>query len=161
MIDDEFKAVALIILLASAVISVYPVISEGRIVEPFSELGILGPTGKLGNYTREVAVGQGFDLFIYVGNHEGRCEYYRVVEKVGDQNSNVSDVVPLDASVRASWETVLPSEGNNTIPIRVSMDSAGLNRRLVLELWKYDLASHGFVYDERWTQLWLNVTLTG
>jgi hypothetical protein len=67
----------------------------------------------------------------------------------------------LDAEVKASWETVLPSEGNSTIPIGFSVDSAGLNRRLVFELWKYDLSSHGFVYDQRWTQLWLNVTSTG
>jgi uncharacterized membrane protein len=150
MIDDEVKAVVLTILLASAIIAVYPIVEERRIVEPFSELGILGSNGKLGDYPHQVAVGQSFNLFLYVGNHEGRCEYYRIVEKLGDQSSNVSDVSPLDAPVKASWETILPRESNSTIPISFSVDSAGLNRRLVFELWKYDLSSHEFVYYQRW-----------
>lgn len=161
MIDDEVKAVAIIILLLSAVVAVYPIFEEGRIVEPFSELGLLGPLGKLGDYPRQLVVGQEFNLFLYVGNHEGRSEYYRVEAKVGDQSMNVSDTEPLGVPVFRSWEAVLLNESNTTIPITLSLGEAGLNRRLVFELWRYDSGSHVFVYHQRWTQLWLNVTAPG
>jgi len=161
MIDDDLKSVTLIILLALAVIAVYPILNEGRVVEPFSELGVLGANGKIGDYPRQLVSGQNFNLTLYVGNHEGRVEYYRVVAKLSDETSNVSDVSPLDAQVKASWETIISSGSNSTIPVRLSVGSAGLNRRLVFELWRYDVASHDFVYDERWTQLWYNVTATG
>jgi uncharacterized membrane protein len=155
------KAVVLIILLASGVIAVYPILEEGRIVEPFSELGVLGPLGKLGDYPRQLLAGQEFSLFLYVGNHEGRSEYYRVEAKVGDQTLNVSDTTPMDRPSVRSWETVLVNEGNATIPIKMSLGEAGVNRRLVFELWRYDSGSHGFVYHQRWAQLWLNVTAPG
>jgi uncharacterized membrane protein len=161
LIDDEVKAIVLIILLASGAIAVYPILEEGRIVEPFSELGVLGPYGKLGDYPRELVVGQEFSVFLYVGNHEGSSEYYRVFAKLGDQATNVSDTTPLDRPSFRSWETVLSNESNATIPITMSLGEAGLNRRLVFELWRYDPSSHVFVYHQRWTQLWLNVTAPG
>jgi uncharacterized membrane protein len=157
LIDDEVKAIVLIILCASAAVTVYPVV-EWRIVEPFSELGVLGPYGKLGDYPRELVVGQEFNLFLYVGNFEGQCEYYRVEAKLGDQSMNVSDKTPLDKPLFRSWETVLSNESNTTIPITMSLGEAGLNRRLVFELWRYDPSLHVFIYHQRWTQLWFNVT---
>lgn len=161
MIDDEVKAIMIIILLASAVISVYPILEEGRIVEPFSELGVLGPYGKLGDYPRELAAGQKFNLFLYVGNHEGSSEYYQVIAKLGDQNQNISDTTPLEAPITKTWKTLLDNESNTTIPIELSINEAGLNKRLVFELWRYDADTHAFTYHQRWTQLWLNVTSAG
>jgi uncharacterized membrane protein len=160
MIDDELKAIVLIILVASAAISIYPILEEGRIVEPFSELGVLGPNNKLGDYPREIEVGQIFNLFLYVGNHEGTSQYYQVRAKIGDQTQNISDTSPLEAAAVATWETILENESNTTIPIEISISQPGQNRRLVFELWKYDTGAHEFVYHQRWTQLWLNVTTT-
>ena len=161
MIDDEVKAIIVIILLSSAVISVYPILQEGRIVEPFSELGVLGPYGRLGDYPRQLAVGQKFNLILYVGNHEGISEYYQVIVKLGDQTQNISDTTPLEAPIFMTWRTILDNESNTTIPIELSLNEAGLNRRLVFELWRYDTDTHAFIYHKRWTQLWLNVTTVG
>jgi uncharacterized membrane protein len=161
LIDDEVKVVMLIMLFTSATIAIYPILVEYRAVEPFSELGVLGPYGKLGDYPRELVVGQEISLFLYVGNHEGRSEYYQVVAKLGDKITNVSDTSPLDRPSVKSWDTILENESNTTIPINISISEAGLNRRLIFELWKYDSSSHTFIYYQRWSQLWLNVTTPG
>jgi uncharacterized membrane protein len=158
LIDDEVKTIILIILCVSATVAVYPVIEGKTIIEPFSELGVLGPYGKMSDYPRELVIGQEFSLFLYVGNHEGHSEYYRVVAKVGDQTTNVSDSTPLDKPPLMSWETVLESGSNTTIPIKMSLGEVGLNKRLVFELWRYDVGSHVFIYYQHWTQLLLNVT---
>ena len=158
VIDDEVKAVVIVILIASAAVSVYPILEEGRVVEPFSELGVLGPNGKLGDYPRNLVVGQEFNLFLYVGNHEGVSEYYQVQVKLGDSAHNVSDTTPLDAPIATMYETVLGDGSNTTIPVKMSISQPGTNVRLVFELWRYDVNVHRFVYHQRWTQLWLNVT---
>jgi uncharacterized membrane protein len=160
--DDELKIVALALIGLTAAVAIYPILAEYRgVVEPFSELGILGPNMKLGDYPRELAVGQSFSLYLYVGNHEGGVEYFRVLAKLGDVNSNVSDTTPLDAPVLASWDFVLPNESNSTLPITLSLDRAGLNQRVVFELDMYDSGVNDFVYHQRWTQLWMNVTSPG
>lgn len=130
-------------------------------VEPFSELGILGPNGKLGDYPRELTTSQEFNLYLYVGNHEGSSQYYQIKAKIGDQTQNVSDTAPLNAPTTMIWETILENESNSTIPIKMSVDQPGLNKRLVFELWRYDTTTHDFLYHQRWTQLWLNVTQPG
>ena len=160
MIDDDLKIAALACIGVMMVITVYPVLSMNRIVEPFSELGILGPNGKLGDYPREVNVGEKFNLFIYVGNSEGRVEYYRVYAKLGSKAQNVSDSTPFDAPVLASYDLVLMNNQNQTTPVAMSIPQPGINLRLVFELHMFDVDSGQFVYHNRWTQLWLNVTKT-
>ena len=160
MIDDELKLIALALIGVMAVIAVYPVLSANRVVEPFTELGVLGANGKLGDYPKEVRVDEKFNLFLYLGNHEGRAQYYRVLAKLGNQASNVSDTQPMDAPIFASWDVLLGNEQNRTMPVTLSIGEAGVNLRLVFELYRFNTESAGFVYHERWTQLWMNVTKT-
>lgn len=160
MIDDELKLIALALIGMMAVIAVYPVLSANRVVEPFTELGVLGQYGKLGDYPKEVRVDEKFNLFLYLGNHEGRAQYYRVLAKLGNQASNVSDTQPMDAPIFASWDVLLGNEQNRTMPVTLSIGEAGVNLRLVFELYRFNTESSGFVYHERWTQLWMNVTKT-
>jgi uncharacterized membrane protein len=160
VIDDELKLIALALIGMMAVIAVYPVLSANRVVEPFTELGVLGPNGKLGDYPKEVGVDEKFNLFLYLGNHEGRAQYYRVLAKLGNQASNVTDTQPMDAPILASWDVLLLNEQNSTIPVILSIGEAGVNLRLVFELYRFNTESSTFVYHERWIQLWMNVTKT-
>lgn len=157
LIDDEIKIAAIAIVVVMMGVTVYPILSAHRVVEPFSELGILGPNGKLGDYPREVQVGQPINLYIYIGNQEGATQYYRVDVKLGDSEHNVSDTTPLEASLVADYSLVLMSGANTTAPITLSATEPGLNRRLVFELSRFDVESGEFRY-QLWTQLWLNVT---
>jgi uncharacterized membrane protein len=157
-IDERVQATVLVALAAYGLLVSAPLILGGRVVEPFSELGVLGPNLKLGDYPREVAVGESFNLYLYLGNHEGEVSYYRILLKVGDQGLNVSDVEPYGGVLIGSIEHILQNGGNATIPLIVRMPDLGLNRRLVFELQRYDPALGGFRYEGVWTQLWLNVT---
>ena len=71
MIDEDLKTVVVGLLLVVAGFTVFQAFFADRVVEPFSELGILGPNMKIGDYPRELAVGEEFDLFLYMGNHMG------------------------------------------------------------------------------------------
>jgi uncharacterized membrane protein len=140
-----------------AVMTIYPILSAERIIEPFSEIGVLGANGKLGDYPSQVTVGQKFSIFIYVGDHEGRSGYYRISAKLGDQNSSISDTIPLAITPVDYWDVFLMNEGNTTVPVTLSVDRAGLNQRFVFELSVFDPKTNVFIYKS-WSQLWLNVT---
>jgi uncharacterized membrane protein len=154
--DEKIQTAILVVLAAYGVLVAAPVVLGDRVVEPFSELGLLGPEMKLGDYPRELLVGEGFDLFLYLGNHMGELSYYRVYAKLGDSGLNVSDSVPYGGRVVEEYEYVLVDEANVTLPISMSLGEAGLNRRLVFELHRFE--GDSFVYDGIWIQLWLNVT---
>jgi uncharacterized membrane protein len=156
LVDEKIQAVLISLLLAYGALVAAPVILGNRVVEPFSELGLLGPEMKLGDYPQEVQVGESFDLFLYLGNHEGEPVYYRVLVKLGSREVNVSDEEPYLGSLIDSYEHALADEENVTIPISLSVPEEGVNRRLVFELYKHDRDE--FKYDGIWVQLWLNVT---
>ncbi|MCS7120861.1 MAG: DUF1616 domain-containing protein [Candidatus Bathyarchaeota archaeon] len=158
VLDEEVLAVISAIVLVSTVFAVVQVFNAGRVVEPFSELGLLGPDGLIGGYPKEVSVGQPFRLNVYVGNHEGRVMYYLVLVKVGDNSSTINDSSPLNADAILEIRTVLTHNSSVVVPVNVTLYEPGLNRRLVFEMWIYNETSRGFSYHGRWNQLWLNVT---
>lgn len=160
MIDDELKIVALALIVVMGVVAVYPILNSMQTIEPFSELGVLGPNGNLGDYPKQVAVNQSFNLFIYVNNNEGRSQYYRVQAKLGDQASNPNNLTPLDVTPFASWEVILMNGQNSSLPVTMTLNEPGLNKKLVFELQAYNTETGNFVYNQRWVQLWMNVTTT-
>ncbi|MFH2112169.1 MAG: DUF1616 domain-containing protein [Candidatus Bathyarchaeota archaeon] len=157
-IDEKIQGAVILALLAYAALTVAPIILGDRIVEPFSELGVLGPGMKLGGYPREVEAGEDMSLYLYLGNHERRPTYYQVQVKLGDRSMNVSDSESYPGAVLSSYRHVLDNEANYTRSIVISVKEPGLNRRLVFELQKYSPDEGRFVYDGVWVQLWLNVT---
>ena len=64
-LDEKIQAIIMIALLALGILTAAPVILGDRVVEPFSELGILGPNMKLGDYPREILSGENIDLYLY------------------------------------------------------------------------------------------------
>ena len=157
MIDEEVSAAVLVILLVAGVI-VFSQFFTSRVVEPFSELGVLGPGMKIGDYPKTVLVNETFKLYLYIGNHEGHAVYYRVYIKTGSKGTFVNETVPADAPVVAFYEAILASGQNKTIPIELSLRKPMVNCRLIFEMWILNPETREFNYHGRWCQLWLNVT---
>lgn len=161
IIDEEVMAVILAVLVVAGAFACSQAFLANRAVEPFSELGILGPNMKIGDYPRELVAGEPFTLYLYVGNHEGRVMYYAILAKLGNKTTPINSSEPMDAPVLARYEVVLLNGRNWTRPITLSIGEPGVNYRLVFELWAYDEHIHNFKYTGRWCQLWLNVTRPG
>ena len=155
-LEKEFKIVSFALIGLLSVITVYPMLSAGWMTEPFSELGVMGPSGKLGDYPSQVAVNEEFSLLVYVGDHEGHSGYYRVSLKLGDQNSDVSDTKPLDVTPIDYWNVFLLKGGSFTQPVTLSMFRAGPDQCIVFELSMFEPKTNTFVYKS-WIQLWINV----
>jgi uncharacterized membrane protein len=157
-IDKQLTYVIMLVILSLGVLTAVPPILPDRVVEPFTELGILGPNLKLGDYPESVEVGESFTLYLYLGNHESRVMFYRTLVKFGGELSFASETEPMDAPVIASYDHVVLNENNVTRQMSLSAEITGTNRRLVFELYKYDEDAGDFVYSGEWVQLWMNVT---
>ncbi|MCX8204976.1 MAG: DUF1616 domain-containing protein [Candidatus Nezhaarchaeota archaeon] len=158
MIDKEVGAVVAAVIVVVGVFATSQALLSGRVVEPFSELGLLGPGMKIGDYPREVVVGQPFRLFVYIGNREGKTMYYQVRVKLGDRASFINGTVPMEAPTLAKYERVLVHNQTVIYPVELAIDREGRGLRLVFELWAYDEQAGQFKYHGRWNQLWINAT---
>jgi uncharacterized membrane protein len=156
-LDRETGTLALAVVTILAVfVAVSPLLPATG--ERFSELGVLGPTQKIGGYPTSVVVGHQILLYGYVGDHEGRPTYYQVLVKVGDQSTAVSNSTAADAPVILTRFVALADNQSTTFPLSFSLSSPGLNHRIIFELWSYNLTSAQFSYTGLWNQLWVNVT---
>ncbi len=156
--DEEVSAVVLAVVVVAGVFASSQFFLSNRAVEPFSELGVLGPEMKIGGYPKEIHVNEPLNLYLYLGNHEGRVMYYRVYVKLGDRSTVVNENVSAKADVVAMFEAVLAHNQNLTLPVSIVIGKPVLGGRLIFEMWVYDEGVKGFRYNGRWLQIWLNVT---
>ena len=157
--DRETGVIALAVVTMLAVLAaVYPILPANG--ENFSELGVLGPGQKIADYPTTVAVGQQFALNVYVGNHEGQAEYYQVLVKEGNQATVISNSTSANLSPVRTSSLVLEDNSSSIIPVSLSMSTAGLNQRLIFELWMFNSTTASFSYTGLFNQIWMNVTAT-
>jgi len=159
LIDDELRAVSIVLLVLLGVGIAGQYFFAASLSQPFSEIGILGQNGKLSGYpTEPLVVGTNYTLDLYVGNYEGHSMMYTVYEKLGTQFSVINQTVPLAADPVAEYWFVLPNNDSATQPITVNLKSPGHEIRIVWELWDFAPSSNSWVYDGSWAQLFVNAT---
>ena len=128
--------------------------------ERFSELGVLGPSQTIGGYPTHVAVNRSFLLYGLVGNHEGIVENYRMLVKLGNQSTLVTNATYAVAPVLATYWRIVDANQNWLFPMNLTISQSGINTKLIFELWSYDLSTSSFAYKGLWNQILMNVTLT-
>ena len=155
ILDEEVWAVILAIIVVGGVFAVSQAYLSGRVVEPFSELGLLGRNMKIGDYPRNLIVGDNATFYVYVGNHMGRPMYYVVEVKLGNRSTAI-DPSPLEPIY--VYERILMHNETWIFRVDLPVERAGLNQRIIVELWIYNESIGELQYHGRWTQLWINVT---
>jgi uncharacterized membrane protein len=158
-LDRETGVLALAVVTMLAVLAaISPILPANG--ENFSELGVLGPSQTISGYPTTVTTGQQFTLYVYVGNHQGEPEYYQVLVKEGNQATVVSNSTSADLPPVLTSPLVLGDNSSTIFPVNLAMNTAGLNQRLIFELWMFNSTTASFGYTGLWNQLWINVTST-
>ncbi len=152
--NEEVVAVALSIVIILIVFLTAQSIVSGY-TQPFSAIGLLGPTGKLGNYPSTVVVGQPISLYIYVYNHMGVPTWF--VVRVFVTNNTVAQPPPLNQTPIMVFQRVLLNNESWVEPLTLSINSTG-TYRIIGELWMYSPSNLTLVYTGNYVQLWVNVT---
>lgn len=159
MIDEEVRAIALAVIAIAVVAAVSQAIVAGRVVEPFSALGTLGPNMKIGDYPKTVLANETFRLYLYIENQEGKAMQYELRVKIGDNSTFINETVPADLPTVQSYHAILPHGANETIPADISISSPGVDVKVIIEMWVH--AANGTYYNGRWNHFWMNVTVPG
>jgi uncharacterized membrane protein len=128
--------------------------------DKFSELGVLGPNQTIGSYPTNVAVNHSFLLYGFVGNRERSVENYRLLVKLGNQGTLVTNATFAVAPVLATYWRIIDANQNWLFPMNLTITHAGADTKLIFELWSYDLSASSFTYKGLWNQILINVTLT-
>lgn len=158
MIDEEVKAVVMAIIIVAGALSISQIVTSGRVSEPFSALGLLGPNMKIGDYPKTVLVNQTVNLYLFIDNHEGRTIYYIIYVKLGDKLTEINENKSAEAPTLYTYEIILTHGMNTTIPVSLKFSKPMMNARLIFEMWIYDPETRTPRYHGRWNQLWLNIT---
>jgi uncharacterized membrane protein len=155
--DKETAGIALVLVTILAVFAaIQPILPANN--QPFSELGVLGPSQTIGGYPTSVVAGKPFLLYGYVGDHEGTSSYYQLLVKVGNQTTQVSNSTYSQAPVVFTYSRVLENNQSTTFPLNLTLSNQGTNVKLIFELWSFDLTTSSYAYTGLWNQLLLNVT---
>lgn len=156
--DRDASTIGLVLVtLLLLFVALQPIIPQTS--EKFSELGILGPGKMISNYPTTVVAGQPVALYCYVGNHEGAVELYRVLVKVVNNASLVlSNSTAVNAPVMASYSQAVGDNQSWVFPVSLTLETTGMNLRIVFELWAFNSTNSGFTYLGLWNQLFVNVT---
>jgi len=157
MMNKDTSAIALVLVtLLLLFIALQPILPANN--EKFSELGILGPNQTISNYPTTVVKGQTISLYGYVGNHEGQVEFYKVVVKLGNNATVVSNSTAANAPEMASYSHILENNQSWTFPVSLMVETPGTNLRIIFELWALNSTTSDYSYLGLWNQMWLNVT---
>lgn len=153
---EQLCALILATTVLIAFVSISGYLPLSRESEQFSELGILGPDMKLGDYPSQVVTSESIQLYGYVGNQMGTPMLYTVKTLLGNNQTTIN---PADnATAIQEYSQVLPDNGTWTFPISITLTQTGENLRIIFELYSYNQTTHLTQYEERWGQIWLNVT---
>jgi len=159
VLDEEVLAVLTAIIIVMTAFAIIQTIYSGRIVEPFSALGLLNENSKIGDYPNQVIAGVPFKLNVFIQNEEGKTMYYKILVKTGNKTSIINSTIPLNAEPILEIRTVLPNNASQIIPVNITLYQQATNLRLVFEMWILNETTQTFTYYGRWNQLWLNVTM--
>lgn len=152
---DQLCAIVLGITVVIAFFSVSGFLLPKNQGEQFSELGVLGPNMKLGDYPSQIVASETIHLYGYVGNQMGEPMFYTVMVKLGNNDTaiNPAPITPIQ-----QFSQVIPNNQTWTFPVDITLTKSGVNQRIMFELWIYNQTTNQNQYQNRWGQIWLNVT---
>lgn len=160
IMDKEVQAVIVALVVVASVFSV-AMLFRGGAGEAFDAIGLLDENCKIGEYPQQLTIGGNATLCIFVDNHMGRAEYYKVVYRIGTNETLPSNTTSSPEPALGEWRLLLADGENTTFKVTVPFDPPRdyWNRgrvALIFELWRYDAQAGEWVYSGRWVHLYVH-----
>jgi len=159
VLDEEVFAVILAISVVGSVLASASVLRP-EVVEPFTALGLLDSSCRIGEYPREVYPGEEVELCVYVYNHVGYPILAQVRYKIVETGDLPTNSTPSRAPTIKNITTLVPHrrEVLRKVKLIIPPDAPqGESVALVLELWLYDIRTGGWTYSGRWNHFYVRV----
>jgi len=113
--------------------------------EHYSQLGLVGEKGILGNYNIVRPIGDNITFRVFIGNMLGYTALYevKIYIMINNKSRNLY-----------SKYLVLGDGENVTIPFTLKINDTG-PQNVIVELWIYNPDTKSFVYHERRVNIWV------
>lgn len=162
--NEEVQAVVLAVIVVGSVFAA-AVALRPEVVEPFTALGLLNEDCLIGDYPRRALVGDNLTLCIFVSNYMGRPVYYKVVYKVGTNETIPSNETASPMPPLVEWRGALDHSSNATFKVLVPFTPPegfkGGRVALIFELWLYNPDAGVWEYSGRWTHIYVEPVAPG
>jgi hypothetical protein len=139
--------------------------------EKFSELWVLGPRHKTGDYPFNVTAGVNYLVYVGVGNHLGSSAYYLVYVKFGNETEPLPNLTSGTPSILAplyEYHVLLGDNSSSEVPLTFSFSNPSFSsdRSTVGNITingvqtnvdasvSWDTVNHGYYY-ELFAELWI------
>ena len=155
-LDDEVLAVITAIVVVASVFAIAQILRPA-VAEPFTAIGLLNQDCKIGDYPDVAVEGENLTLCIFVDNHMGYPIYYRVIYKLGTNQTLPTNQTPSTEEPLMEWEGILAHGENATFNVNVPVVGPAGRRALIFELWTYSPEHEAWVYTGRWVHLYVEV----
>ena len=156
MTPNTFKKISILLIGFLILVTIYPIIEATFPISKYSEIALLGPNGKVGEYQNQVKLGERLPFSIYLANYEANVELYRLEVKLV-QNTTLANNPPYNTIPIFTDIVVLDNEKNTTRTIDASLSNP-FNGKLVIELYKFDSDTGTYLFNNRWISAWLKTT---
>ncbi len=156
ILDEEVFAVIMAIIVVGSVFGIAQVLRPS-VVEPFTAIGLLNEECKIGDYPEIVVAGENITLCIFVHNYMGYPIYYKVVYKIGTNETLPTQNTSSPEPPVMEWKGFLDHNENTTFKVAITVDRPGKKIALIFELWLYDPDKDTWVYSGRWVHLYVDV----
>lgn len=157
MTPKKMKWFSYLFIIILIVIAVYPFVDDYFYSEKYTEIAILGPTGEIGKYPKQLQLGQELPLNIFLENHEKQTKLYRVEIKLIENSTLNHNSPPFIADPVLSFLTAIENNKNASHPIKVVIEQP-FSGRIVAELYIFDTGASTYIYHDRWVALWMKTT---
>ncbi len=159
LMDKEVQAVIIALVVVGSVFAA-AMILRGNAGEPFDAIGLLNENCVIGEYPSQLTIGENVTLCIFVYNHMDKVEYYKVVYRIGTNETIPSNTTSSPEPMLMEWRFALDNDANTTFKVTVpfnppedywSRDKVAL----IFELWRYNTSSGLWEYTGKWVHLYV------
>ncbi len=158
ILDDEVFAVIMALVVVGSVFAVANIVRP-EVTEPFTAIGLLNEECVIGDYPKNVFVGQNVSLCIFLHNHMGYPILAQVRFKIGTNDTIPTNTTPSPQPTITNFTFILGHDENITkkISVIIAANESMIGKRiaLIFELWQYDTDRDTWVYTGRWTHLYV------
>lgn len=159
LMDKEVQAVIVALVVVGSVFSA-ALLLRSNAGEPFDAIGLLNEDCVIGDYPGQATIGYNITLCLFLDNHMGRAEYYKVVYRIGTNETLPSNTTSSPEPAVMEWRKVLANNENTTFKITVPFNPPreywGRYRvALIFELWRYNQDTGIWEYSGRWVHLYV------
>ena len=126
----------------------------------YSGIGLLNEDREVGSFPNNMSYNETLNVYFHVMNHEGATQRYIVKMHMGNQTTIIDPVNGVDATANQTFQRIVDHDKTWEQNVSVSFDISNVGmKKIIFELWLYDLSSSQFMFLNQTVHIWIEISL--